>query len=66
MHYRTIPGTPLSVSELSFGNFIFGSHMWGKTPTNAPEGGVCRTWLTTWASISLIRGTPIPTAMRSG
>ncbi|HVT80153.1 MAG TPA: aldo/keto reductase, partial [Phycisphaerae bacterium] len=31
-------GTILSVSELSFGNFIFGSHMWGKTPADAPEG----------------------------
>jgi len=38
MRYRTIPGTTLSVSELSFGNFIFGSHMWGKTPADAPEG----------------------------
>jgi len=38
MRYRTIPGTILSVSELSFGNFIFGSHMWGKTPADAPEG----------------------------
>src|SRR6185295_1246409 len=26
------------VSELSFGNFIYGSHMWGKTPADAPEG----------------------------
>lgn len=38
MRYRTIPGTRLSVSELSFGNFIYGSHMWGKTPADAPEG----------------------------
>lgn len=38
MRYRTIPGTELSVSELSFGNFIFGSHMWGKKPEDAPEG----------------------------
>lgn len=38
MLYRTIPGTQLSVSELSFGNFIYGSHMWGKTPSDAPEG----------------------------
>ncbi len=38
MRYRTIPGTRISVSELSFGNFIFGSHMWGKTPADAPEG----------------------------
>lgn len=38
MRYRTIPGTTLSVSELSFGNFIFGSHMWGKTPADGPEG----------------------------
>src|SRR5579884_688023 len=38
MHYRTIPNTTLSVSELSFGNFMYGSHMWGKTPADAPEG----------------------------
>ena len=37
MKYRTIPGTTLKVSELSFGNFIYGSHMWGKTPADAPE-----------------------------
>jgi aryl-alcohol dehydrogenase-like predicted oxidoreductase len=37
MHYRTIPSTSLAVSELSFGNFIYGSHMWGKTPADAPE-----------------------------
>jgi aryl-alcohol dehydrogenase-like predicted oxidoreductase len=38
MRQRFIPGTSLSVSELSFGNFIFGSHMWGKTVADAPEG----------------------------
>lgn len=38
MRYRTIPGTELSVSELAFGNFIFGSHMWGKTRQDEPEG----------------------------
>jgi aryl-alcohol dehydrogenase-like predicted oxidoreductase len=38
MRYRTLPGTTLSLSELSFGNFIFGSHMWGKSPADAPEG----------------------------
>mgnify|MGYP001544150392 CR=1 FL=1 len=38
MQYRNLPGTTLSVSELSFGNFMFGSHMWGKTPADAPEG----------------------------
>src|SRR5438067_13775059 len=38
MRYRTIPGTKLSVSELSFGNFIYGSHMWGKTVADALEG----------------------------
>ena len=38
MDYRTIPNTTLSVSELSFGNFMYGSHMWGKTPADAPEG----------------------------
>ncbi len=38
MRYRTIPDTTLSVSELSFGNFIFGSHMWGKTAADGPEG----------------------------
>jgi aryl-alcohol dehydrogenase-like predicted oxidoreductase len=38
MHYRTIPNTSLHVSELSFGNFMYGSHMWGKTPADAPEG----------------------------
>jgi aryl-alcohol dehydrogenase-like predicted oxidoreductase len=38
MRYRTIPGTDLHVSELAFGNFIFGSFMWGKTAANEPEG----------------------------
>jgi aryl-alcohol dehydrogenase-like predicted oxidoreductase len=38
MQYRQIPNTSLHVSELSFGNFMFGSHMWGKTPADAPEG----------------------------
>jgi aryl-alcohol dehydrogenase-like predicted oxidoreductase len=38
MRYRTIPNTTLSISELSFGNFMYGSHMWGKTPADAPEG----------------------------
>jgi aryl-alcohol dehydrogenase-like predicted oxidoreductase len=38
MRYRTLPGTELKLSELSFGNFIYGSHMWGKTPADAPEG----------------------------
>ncbi len=38
MNNRTILGTTLSVSELSFGNFIYGSHMWGKTPADEPEG----------------------------
>ncbi len=38
MQYRFIPGTDLRVSELSFGNFIFGSFMWGKTASDAPEG----------------------------
>src|SRR3954470_1277606 len=38
MNYRVIPGTKLSVSELCFGNFMYGSHMWGKTPADAPEG----------------------------
>ena len=38
MRYRTIPNTLLSVSELSFGNFMYGSHMWGKTVADAPEG----------------------------
>ncbi len=38
MRYRTIAGTDLSVSELAFGNFIFGSHMWGKTRQDEPEG----------------------------
>lgn len=38
MRYRNIPGTELSVSELAFGNFIYGSHMWGKTRADEPEG----------------------------
>jgi len=38
MRYRNIAGTDLSVSELAFGNFIFGSHMWGKTRQDEPEG----------------------------
>ncbi len=38
MRYRTIPGTDLSVSELAFGNFIFGSFMWGKGPADQAEG----------------------------
>ena len=38
MRYRLIPGTDISVSELSFGNFIFGSFMWGKTAADEPEG----------------------------
>lgn len=38
MRYRTLPRTALSVSELSFGNFIYGSPMWGKTPADEPEG----------------------------
>ena len=38
MRYRLIPGTDLNVSELSFGNFIFGSFMWGKEPADEPEG----------------------------
>ena len=38
MRYRLISGTDLRVSELSFGNFIFGSFMWGKGPADEPEG----------------------------
>jgi aryl-alcohol dehydrogenase-like predicted oxidoreductase len=38
MKNRLIPGTTLNVSELAFGNFIYGSHMWGKTPEDQPEG----------------------------
>lgn len=38
MRYRTIPGTTLQVSELAFGNFIYGSHMWGKKLADEPEG----------------------------
>jgi len=30
MDYRDIPGTDLSVSLLSFGNFIFGTNWWGE------------------------------------
>jgi aryl-alcohol dehydrogenase-like predicted oxidoreductase len=46
MRYRNLtlpphPSTPapaeLNCSELSFGNFIYGSHMWGKTPADRPE-----------------------------
>ncbi|HMD52953.1 MAG TPA: aldo/keto reductase [Phycisphaerae bacterium] len=38
MLYRLIPGTDLNVSELCFGNFIYGSSMWGKGPSDEPEG----------------------------
>jgi aryl-alcohol dehydrogenase-like predicted oxidoreductase len=38
MRYRLIPGTDLNVSELAFGNFIFGSFMWGKRQEDEPEG----------------------------
>ncbi|NNM88477.1 MAG: aldo/keto reductase, partial [Phycisphaerae bacterium] len=38
MRYRRIKGTNLDVSELAFGNFIFGSGMWGKTASEEPEG----------------------------
>jgi len=38
MRYRTIPGTTLNVSELAFGNFIYGSFMWGKKQEDEPEG----------------------------
>ncbi len=38
MRYRRIKGTNLEVSELAFGNFIFGSSMWGKTAAEEPEG----------------------------
>ena len=30
MHYRTVPGTDLRVSELGLGNFIFGTNWWGE------------------------------------
>lgn len=29
MRYRTLPQTDLSVSELAFGNFVFGTNWWG-------------------------------------
>src|SRR3954464_15803090 len=35
MKYRELAG--MRLSELSFGNFIFGSHMWGKTESDRPE-----------------------------
>lgn len=38
MHFRMIPNTDLLISELTFGNFIYGSFMWGKTPKDEPEG----------------------------
>lgn len=38
MKYRVVPQTNLKVSELSFGNFIYGSFMWGKGPQDAAEG----------------------------
>jgi aryl-alcohol dehydrogenase-like predicted oxidoreductase len=38
MQYRTIPNTNLKISELAFGNFIYGSFMWGKTEADEPEG----------------------------
>jgi len=38
MHYRPIPDTDLSVSQLAFGNFIYGSFMWGKGAADEPEG----------------------------
>ncbi len=38
MHYRQIPGTGLRVSELAFGNFIYGSSLWGKGPNDQAEG----------------------------
>lgn len=38
MQYRQIPGTDLRVSELAFGNFIYGSFMWGKTPADEADG----------------------------
>jgi len=40
MIYRAIPGTDIKVSTLSFGNFIYGSGMWGKTVADEPEGVV--------------------------
>ncbi len=38
MRYRGIAGTELSVSELAFGNFIYGSFMWGKRREDEAEG----------------------------
>jgi len=38
MLYRTVPHTTLAVSELAFGNFIYGSFMWGKKAADEPEG----------------------------
>jgi aryl-alcohol dehydrogenase-like predicted oxidoreductase len=38
MEYRFIPKSDLRVSALCFGNFIYGSFMWGKTAADAPEG----------------------------
>ena len=38
MLYRSIPNTDMKVSALSFGNFIYGSGMWGKTAADEPEG----------------------------
>jgi aryl-alcohol dehydrogenase-like predicted oxidoreductase len=36
MKYRELAG--MQLSELSFGNFIYGSHMWGKTTADRNEG----------------------------
>jgi aryl-alcohol dehydrogenase-like predicted oxidoreductase len=36
MKYRELAG--MQLSELSFGNFIYGSHMWGKTVNDRTEG----------------------------
>ncbi len=38
MLYRFIPNTDIKVSTLSFGNFIYGSGMWGKTSADEPQG----------------------------
>ena len=38
MLYRVIPHTEIKVSTLSFGNFIYGSGMWGKTAADEPQG----------------------------
>ncbi len=38
MQYRLIPNTHLNVSTLSFGNFIFGSSMWGKSAADEEAG----------------------------